>query len=102
MDYDMNRTEHNENYFRLKSEQNLKEYIFMTPAGYRHFFVLGKDLKDAEENFKRIDTLNRIGFVLEDLPIRLEYDKEKCKHWSMDDYFENNENLKYRNRYRKV
>ncbi|PIP54877.1 MAG: hypothetical protein COX07_02895 [Bacteroidetes bacterium CG23_combo_of_CG06-09_8_20_14_all_32_9] len=76
----------------LKGNENLKEYIFMTRAGYRHFFVLGKDLKDAEQNFMRIDEIKRCGFSLEDLPIRLEYDKEKCKDWKKEDFWEKNEN----------
>ena len=72
----MDREEHEQNYQRLKTQQGLKEYVFSTPAGYRQFFVLGKDLKDAEENFMRIDIIRRCGFSLDDLPIRLEYDKE--------------------------
>ena len=76
----------------LKGNKNLKEYIFMTRAGYRHFFVLGKDLKDAEQNFMRIDEIKRCGFSLEDLPIRLEYDKEKCKDWKKEDFWKKNEN----------
>ena len=88
----MNRDEHQENYKILQFQQGLKEYIFMTRSGYRQFFVLGKDLKEAEENFMRIDEIKRNGFTLEDLPIRLEYNKEKCKDWSMDMYWENNEN----------
>jgi len=90
----MSREEHELNYNLLKVQQGLKEYIFMTPSGYRHFFVLGKDLKDAEINFMRIDVLGRNGFSLEDLPVRLEYNKEKCKDWSMDKYWEKNENKK--------
>ena len=39
----------------LKESEDLKEYIFMTRSGYRHFFVLGKNLKHAEENFMQID-----------------------------------------------
>ncbi|MFA4852851.1 MAG: hypothetical protein WC599_10060 [Bacteroidales bacterium] len=77
----------------LKGNENLKEYIFMTRAGYRHFFVLGKDLKDAEQNFMRIDEIKRCGFTLEDLPIRLEYVKEKCKDWKKEDFWNRNENL---------
>jgi len=88
----MNREEHEENYKLLKFQQGLKEYIFMTRSGYRHFFVLGKNLKEAEDNFMRIDEIKRNGFTLEELPIRLEYNKEKCKNWSMDLYWENNEN----------
>ena len=87
----MSKEEHEFNYDLLKFQQGLKEYIFMTRSGYRHFFVLGKDLKEAEENFMRIDEIKRNGFTLEELPIRLEYNKEKCKDWSMDMYWENNE-----------
>lgn len=82
----------NDNYELLKTQNGLKEYIFMTRAGYRHFFVLGKDLKDAEQNFMRIDEIKRCGFTLQDLPIRLEYDKEKCKDWKKEDYWNKNEN----------
>jgi len=89
----MNREKHEINYNLLKIQQGLKEYIFMTRSGYRHYFVLGKDLKDAETNFMRIDELKRNGFTLEELPIRLEYNKEKCKDWSMDLYWVNNENI---------
>lgn len=59
----------------------------MTRSGYRHFFVLGSDLKDAEENFMKIDEIKRNGFNLDELPIRLEYEIEKCKEWSMDNYW---------------
>ena len=76
----------------LKGNKNLKEYIFMTRAGYRHFFVLGRDLKDAEQNFMRIDEIKRCEFTLIDLPIRLEYDKEKCKDWKKEDFWNKNEN----------
>ncbi|MBI4648909.1 MAG: hypothetical protein HY738_20560 [Bacteroidia bacterium] len=79
-------------YEELKQKNGLKEYIFLTSSGYRHFFVLGKDLKEAENNFSRIDELKRYGFTLEDLPVRLEYDKFKTKDWSMDDFRANNEN----------
>ena len=89
----MDREESEYNYNFIKSQNNLKEYIFMTRSGYRHFFVLGKSLKDAEENFMRIDEIKRNGFRLNDLPIRLEYDKIRCKDWSMDAYWENNENI---------
>lgn len=89
----MSREEHEQNYNLLKFQRGLKEYIFMTRAGYRHFFVLGKDLKDAEENFMRIDEIKRNGFNLEELPIRLEFNNEKCKDWSMDKYWEHNENV---------
>ncbi len=88
----MSKEEQHHNYNLLKFQNALKEYIFMTRSGYRHFFVLGKDLKDAEENFMRIDEIKRNGFNLEELPIRLEYNKEKCKDWSMDNYWEQNEN----------
>ncbi|MDX9931216.1 MAG: hypothetical protein RB294_01425 [Bacteroidales bacterium] len=87
----MNRHEHEENYNLLKIQHELKEYIFMTRSGYRHFFVLGKNLNDAEKNFLRIDEIKRNGFTLEDLAIRLEYNKEKCKDWSMDDFWKWNE-----------
>ncbi len=75
----------------LKSKENLKEYIFMTRSGYRHFFILGKDLNDAEKNFMRIDEIKRYGFALDDLPIRLE-NKPETKGYSMDDFWEKNEN----------
>ena len=75
----------------LKSVENLKEYIFMTRSGYRHFFVLGKNLKDAEENFMRIDEIKRCGFSLNDLPIRLE-NKPEVKNYSMEDFWNKNEN----------
>ncbi len=75
----------------LKGNENLKEYIFMTRSGYRHFFVLGKDLKEAEKNFMRIDEIKRCGFTLEDLPIRLEY-KPETRNYSMDDFWLKNEN----------
>lgn len=88
----MSRDEHDLNYNELKFQQGLKEYIFMTRSGYRHFFVLGKDLKDAEINFMRIDEIKRNGFTLEELPIRLEYNEVKCKDWSMDLFWVNNEN----------
>jgi len=89
----MNREELLSNYNYLKTREGLKEYIFMTRSGYRHFFVLGKSLKDAENNFTRLDDLQRNGFELVDLPIRLEYSAERCKEWSMDDYWKNNENV---------
>lgn len=89
----MGKEELEQNYNLVKFQQGLKEYIFMTRSGYRHFFVLGKDLNDAEEKFVRIDEIKRNGFNLDELPIRLEYDKEKCRDWSMDKYWENNENM---------
>ena len=61
------------NYELTKKHYNLKEYVFMTFGGYRRFFVLGKNLKDAENNFMRIDVIKRNGFTLEDLPIRKKY-----------------------------
>jgi len=76
----------------LKGNDNLKEFIFMTHSGYRHFFVLGKDIKDAEENFMRVDEIKRCGFSLEDLPIRLE-NKPETKDYSMDDFWARNENI---------
>lgn len=84
--------EHNYNF--LKCQSNPKVFIFMTRSGYRHFFALGRDLKDAEKDFMRIDEIRRCGFTLKDLPIRLEYNKEKTKDWSMDDFWANNENKK--------
>lgn len=88
----MDRQERLKNYFAMKEQRNLKEYIFMTRAGYRHFFALGNTLKEAEENFMRSDQISRCGFSLEDLPIRLEYDKEKCKDWTIEDFWLHNEN----------
>ncbi len=41
----MSREEQEENYYMLKTQQGLKEYVFMTRSGYRHFFVLGKDFE---------------------------------------------------------
>jgi len=79
-------------YEDIKVENNLKEFIFLTRSGYRHFFVLGKDLTEAETNFMKIDEFKRYGFTLEDLPIRLEYKEDLTKNWSMDDFWENNEN----------
>jgi hypothetical protein len=79
----------------LKGNANLKEFIFMTRSGYRHFFVLGKDLKNAEENFMRIDEIKRCGFTLDDLLIRLE-NKPEVKNFSMDDFWNNNENTIYK------
>jgi hypothetical protein len=94
----MSREEQDLGYKLIKSQQRLKEFIFMTRSGYRHFFVLGSDLKDAEENFMRIDEIKRNGFNLDELPIRLEYDIEKCKEWSMDNYWSNNENKELANK----
>lgn len=90
----MNNPMHNDQdilWENLKGNENLKEYIFMTRSGYRHFFVLGKDMKDAEKNFMRIDEIKRCGFTLEDLPIRLE-NKPETKNYSMDDFWAKNEN----------
>lgn len=78
-------------YEKIKKEQGLKEYIFFTEAGYRKFIVLGKDLKDAEENFMRINPFRRGHFEIEHLPVRLEYDDVKCKGWSWDKFLDNNE-----------
>ncbi len=75
---------------KLKKEKNLKEYIFMTRSGYRHFFVLGKDLKEAEENFMKINEIKRNGFTLFDLPVRLE-NTDEVKDYSMDDFWKKNE-----------
>lgn len=75
----------------LKGNENLKEYIFMTRSGYRHFFVLGKDLKDAEEKFMRVDEIKRCGFTLDDLPIRLE-NKPETKTYTIEDFWNKNEN----------
>ena len=69
----------------------MKEFIFMTRSGYRHFFVLGKNLKEAEENFMRIDEIKRCGFTLDDLLIRLE-NKPEVKNYSMEDFWTRNEN----------
>jgi len=75
----------------LKDKENLREYIFMTRSGYRHFFVLGKDLHDAEENFMKVDELKRCGFSLNDLPIRLE-NKPEVKNYTIEDFWNKNEN----------
>lgn len=75
----------------LKGNENLKEYIFMTRSGYRHFFVLGKDLKDAEERFMKVDEIKRCGFTLDDLPIRLENTPE-TKTYTIEDFWNKNEN----------
>ena len=87
----MSRDFHEQNFQVLKFQQSLKEYIFMTRSGYRHFFVLGKDLKDAEVNFMRIEEIKRCGFSLEDLPVRLEY-TDQIKLYSLDDIWAKNEN----------
>lgn len=76
---------------KLKRDSNLKEYIFMTRSGYRHFFVLGKDLIDAEANFMSLDSIKRYGFTLEDLPIRLE-NKPELKNFTIKDLWNNKEN----------
>jgi hypothetical protein len=75
----------------LKGNENQKEYIFMTRSGYRHFFVLGSDLKDAETNFMRVDEIKRCGFTLNDLPIRLE-NKPETKTYTIEDFWNKNEN----------
>ncbi|HUS86206.1 MAG TPA: hypothetical protein VMW76_03115 [Bacteroidales bacterium] len=75
----------------LKEKGVLIEYIFMTRSGYRHFFVLGKNLKDAEVNFMRVDEIKRCGFTLDDLPIRLE-NKPETKTYTIEDFWNNNEN----------
>ena len=75
----------------LKGNESMKEFIFMTRSGYRHFFVLGKNLKEAEENFMRIDEIKRCGFTLDDLLIRLE-NKPEVKNYSMEDFWINNQN----------
>lgn len=72
----MDRDEQVKNYNLLKSKLGLKEYVFSTPAGFRQFFVLGKDLEDAEKNFMRIDSIERVGFTLDDLPVRVEFDEK--------------------------
>ena len=87
----MDREQHLQNYHNLKKRENLKEYIFMTRSGYRHFFVLGNNLKEAEENFMHIDEIKRCGFTLNDLPIRLQ-NTPATKDYSMDDFWEKNEN----------
>lgn len=82
------------NYNLIKNKDGLEEYIFMTSSGYRHFFVLGKNLKEAEKFFMSIEEIKRNNFKLEDLPIRLKYDKKKCRNWNIIKYWENNENNK--------
>jgi len=74
-----------------KGREQLREYIFMTPSGYRHFYVLGADLKDAEKRFLQIDEVKRCGFTLDDLPIRLENCPD-VDQFSMDDFWKLNEN----------
>lgn len=75
-----------------KGTENLREFIFMTRSGYRHFFVLGADLHDAEKRFLQIDEIKRFGFTLDDLPIRLE-NRPEIKSFSMDDFWNRNENV---------
>ena len=89
----MNSVIHNEEYFKTKEQLGLKEYIFFTRSCYRHFFVLGKDLKDAGKNFMRINEIKRCGFSLDDLPIRLQY-SDAVKNYSMEEIWDNNENKK--------
>lgn len=55
----------------------MKEFIFSTAGGYRKFIVLGKNLKNAEKNFKNTDIMQRNGFNLKDLPVRFEKREEK-------------------------
>jgi len=69
----------------------VKEFIFMSRSGYRHFLVRGSTLFDAEENFMRIDEIKRCGFALDDLPIRLE-NKSEVSNYSVTDFWEKNEN----------
>jgi hypothetical protein len=75
----------------MKDNEDLKEYIFMTRSGYRHFFVLGKDLKEAESNFMRINLIKRCGFTLDDLPIRLE-NRPETNNYTIEDFWNKNEN----------
>lgn len=77
---------------KLKTDENLNEYIFMTRSGYRHFFVLGKNLKEAEENFMRLDDIKRCGFTLDDLPIRLK-NRPEVNEFSIEDFWNYNENF---------
>ncbi|MFH1004646.1 MAG: hypothetical protein V1781_04000 [Bacteroidota bacterium] len=84
--------ENSRDYESTRKKYNLKEYIFMTRAGYRHFVVTGKKLKDAEENFMRIDKIGRHGFNLDDLPIRLENTPD-TKNYTIEDFWNNRENL---------
>ncbi len=93
-----NHRNRDENWENLKKRENLKEYIFMTHSGYRHFFVLGKDLKQAEEKFMHIDEITRCGFALDDLPIRLECTPD-IKNFSMDDFWAKNENIAAKSSY---
>ena len=75
----------------MKDNEDLKEYIFMTRSGYRHFFVLGKDLKEAESNFMRINLIKRCGFTLDDLQIRLE-NRPETNNYTIEDFWNKNEN----------
>ena len=75
----------------LKQSHGSNKFIFMTRSGYRHFFVLGKDLHNAEENFMRIDEIKRCGFSIIDLPIRLEYTKE-VKNFTIEEFWNHREN----------
>lgn len=88
----MDREAHLKNYYALKEKLGLKEYIFMTRSGYRHKFVLGKNLKDAEETFMKLDVLARNGFELDDFPIRLEYKPDTMKKYTIEDFWNKNEN----------
>lgn len=85
-------TDQDKSWEEKKDTENLREFIFMTRSGYRHFFVLGSDLHDAEKRFLQIDEIKRFGFTLEDLPIRLENGPE-IKSFSMDDFWNCNENV---------
>lgn len=84
-------TDQDRSWENRKGAENLREYIFMTRLGYRHFFVLGADLSDAEKRFMLIDEIKRCGFTLDDLPIRLENSLEVLD-FSMDNFWERNEN----------
>lgn len=85
-------TDQDKSWEEKKGSENLREFIFMTPSDYRHFFVLGSDLHDAEKRFLQINDVKRFGFTLDDLPIRLENSSE-IKSFSMDDFWSHNENL---------
>lgn len=85
-------TDQDKSWEEKKGSENLREFIFMTRSGYRHFFVLGSDLHDAEERFLQIDEIKRFGFSLDDLPIRLE-NRPEIKSFSMDDFWNRNENI---------